>query len=163
MNIDAVWILMMWADYDINSLAPGKSGCYLRNTSFNIYISLWLVALALSLHIFWDGFLWILLMIGLQLEQVMVWCLMAPSNYLIQCWHRIMMLYGLGLHSGDCFEGIGCAEGCQCGSFQWTQNGDKIVINTSILFHWSHFELSIWHDISDVGTYCKIITVKSLI
>ena len=126
-------------------------------------ISLWLVAVALSLHIFWDGFLWILLMIGQQLEQVMVWCLMAPSNYLIQCWHRSMMLYGFGLHTGGCFEGIGCAEGCQCGSFQLTQNGNKIVINTSILFHWSHFELSIWHDISDVGTYRKIITVKSLI
>ena len=38
LNIDAVWILVMWPDYDINTLVPRKSSCYLKSTSFNKYM-----------------------------------------------------------------------------------------------------------------------------
>ena len=82
-----------WWCHEVNSLAPGKSGCNFENVVFKLAL---LICIFKS---FYDNVArWIpqdLTDNKSTLVQVMAWCHQATSHYLSQCWPRSVSPYGV--------------------------------------------------------------------
>ena len=90
---DDCWkISREWA-MALNSSAPGTSGCYCKNASFNLVSLISIFRSSRKNAIRWmpqnctDG--------KSTLVQVMAWCHQATSHYLSWCWPRYMSPYGV--------------------------------------------------------------------
>ena len=80
-------------DFEVNSLAPGKSGCDFKNSIFNLVSMTGICKTSYANILRWmpqdltDG--------KSTLVQVMAWCRQAPSHYLSHCWPRSMTPNGV--------------------------------------------------------------------
>ena len=77
----------------INSLAPGKPGCHLKNAIFNLVLSIGIFTSSNDNPLRWMP--WDFIDDKSTLVQVMAWCRQATSHYLSQCWPSSMSPYGV--------------------------------------------------------------------
>ena len=77
----------------INSLAPGRPGCFFKMAIFNLVLSIGILTSSDDNPLRWMP--WDLTDNKSTLVQVMAWCRQATSHYLSQCWPSSMSPYGV--------------------------------------------------------------------